>query len=142
MALVPTTVLDNSMTPGVAAEVFKPDQLIAGPFQLVTQQVTIASGAGALKRGTALGRITASGKYTTSTSGAADGSQTIVAVLADDADATSADVLAGVYLTGEFNYAAMTIGAGWTQATATQSARASSIFLKDMPSDLSNADPT
>ena len=55
MALTPTNVLNNSSAPGIAAEIYVPDQLIAGQFQPVTQPVTIASGAGVLTRGTVLG---------------------------------------------------------------------------------------
>jgi len=54
--------------------------------------ITIVSGAGVLVAGTVLGKITASGKYTDSPATGADGSQTAVAVLAYDVDATSADV--------------------------------------------------
>ena len=58
--------------------------------------VTIASGAGILKTGTVLGKITASGKYLTAETDAVDGSQTAVAVLLDDIDATSADKTAKI----------------------------------------------
>lgn len=142
MALTPTNVLNNSSAPGIAAEIYLPDQLIAGQFQPVTQPVTIASGAGVLTRGTVLGRITASGKYIKSASAAGDGSQTPVAVLADDVDATSADAAAGVYMTGEFNSNALTLGAGWTVATVTNALRAFGIFVKTVTGALSNADPT
>jgi hypothetical protein len=54
--------------------------------------VTIVSGAGALAPGTVLGEITASGKFTTSSTGASDGSESASAVLAYAVDATSADV--------------------------------------------------
>jgi len=58
------------------------------------EPVTIASGSGALKARQVLGKITASGKYVPSDPTAADGSQVAVAVLAEDADASSADVVA------------------------------------------------
>lgn len=58
--------------------------------------VTIVSGAGNLKPGTVLGKITASGKYKAVTVAAADGSQNPVAVLINWADASSADVSAAV----------------------------------------------
>lgn len=53
--------------------------------------VTIAAGAD-LKTGHVLGEVTASGKYVSSAPAAADGSETPVAVLIEDADAASADV--------------------------------------------------
>jgi hypothetical protein len=142
MALTPTNVLGNPQVPGIAAEVFVPDQLIAGPAQLVTDTVTIASGAGVLARGTVLGVVTASGKYIKSASAAADGSQTPVAILADNVDATSADQIAGVYLSGEFNSAALTLGAGWTVATVKAALRSVAIWVKTLNSGLSMADPT
>lgn len=54
--------------------------------------VTIVSGAGVLTVGTVLAKITASGKYTSAKATGADGSQTAIAVLLEDVDATSADV--------------------------------------------------
>lgn len=59
-------------------------------------EVTLASGAGALKTGALLGRITTGGKYQLSAPGASDGSQAPAAVLLIDADATSADAPAVV----------------------------------------------
>jgi len=55
------------------------------------ETVTIASGAD-LTAGAVLGKVTASGKFIHSAPGAADGSQTPVAVLLEDAEAASADV--------------------------------------------------
>jgi len=143
MALTPTAVGNNSAAPGIAAEVFVPDQLIAGVFPLVTEPITIASGAGILPRGTVLGKITASGKYIKSASAASDGSQVPSAVLVDGVDATAADVVgAGAYFAGEFNSNALTLGAGWTVATVGAALRSLSIFVKTIATDLTNADPT
>ncbi len=55
------------------------------------ETVTIASGAGALKSGTVLATITASGKYTVAAASGSDGTQTAVGVLLFPVDATSAD---------------------------------------------------
>ncbi|WP_428492156.1 head decoration protein [Rhodopila sp.] len=65
MALTPTVVGDNPFIPGVFAETYVPDQLIAGNFQLVTQPIIVASGAVALARGTVLGQITSYGVVAT-----------------------------------------------------------------------------
>lgn len=121
----------NPMTPYKASDASLPDQLIAGDFPLVTgQSITIASSA-ALVRGAVLGKITASGKYILSASAAADGSQTPVAVLADDVDASGGDVAnVAVYLTGMFNGAKLSLGVGWTLATITPALRPSSIFVR------------
>lgn len=53
-------------------------------------------GAGQLYAGTVLGKITASGKYVPSPATGGDGSQTAIAILWDDCDATAGDVVAGV----------------------------------------------
>jgi hypothetical protein len=141
MPLVPSQLGNNSAAPGVAAHLFVPDQLFAGHFQPVSQPVTISAGQGLLKRGTVMGRITASGNYIVSLSAASDGSQVPVAILADDVDATAA-TSAGVYMTGEFNSLALTLGAGWTVATVTNALRAFGIFVKTVSGALSAADPT
>ena len=105
------------------------DTLLAGSFPLTTDSVTILTGQD-LTRGAVLGRITASGKFILSLSAAGDGSETPYAVLAEDVDATAADKVATVYLTGEFNEDALTIGTGHTAAGIKPGLRANSIFLK------------
>lgn len=66
--------------------------------QFTRKTVTIASGAGVLKTGTVLGKVTASGKYVKHVNGAADGTQTAAAILLNVVDATSADVQAVVII--------------------------------------------
>ena len=73
-------------------ETFTPDNLLYGDFPMTSKGGTLISGAGAYVRGTVLGLITASQKYTIVASGAADGSENPAAVLLADADSTSADV--------------------------------------------------
>lgn len=61
--------------------------------------VTISGGtggAGALKAGTVLGKLTSGGEYMPSPASGSDGSQTAIAILFDDVDATDGDVLATV----------------------------------------------
>jgi len=141
MALTPSNVLNNTATPGIAAEIYLPDQLFAGGFQPVSEVVTVLSGQ-VFPRGTVLGKITASGKYIKSLSAAVDGSQNPVAIAADAVDATAGDVSAGVYFAGEFNSNALTLGASWTTATVAAALRSVSIFVKTLATDLSNADAT
>jgi hypothetical protein len=62
--------------------------------QLHRETVVIASGAGNLKTGTVLGRVTSSGKYKRHVNGASDGTETAVAILLSPADASSADAKA------------------------------------------------
>ena len=55
------------------------------------EEVVIVSGAGVVKSGTVIGKITASGKYTPVTVAASDGSQNAAGILMWDVDAPSAD---------------------------------------------------
>ncbi len=80
-----------------------------------------------------------SGSYKLSAAAATDGSQTPIAVLADDADASGGDVTGPIYLMGEFNANALIFGTGWTAATAKSSLAAQNIYLK---SPVSAADPS
>ncbi|QWA09797.1 head decoration protein [Sodalis ligni] len=121
---------DNSWQPSARQDTFIPDQLVSGPLQLVTDTVTILMG-GVYKRGTVLGVITASGKYIASVKTATDGSQNPSAILADDVDATAADVTGGVYLMGEFNQNRLTFDASWTVTTLKPAFRPLGIFLRD-----------
>ena len=56
-------------------------------------QAKVASGAGKVQAGTILGKVTASGKYVPHAPAAEDGSQTAVAILYANVDATSVDAL-------------------------------------------------
>lgn len=65
--------------------------------------VTIAGGsggAGIVAAGTVLGKLTSGGEYMPSPATGSDGSQTAVAILLNDVDATDADVVAAVINTG------------------------------------------
>ena len=62
------------------------------PAAYSRESLTIVSGAGIVKAGTVLGKITASGKYTPYDDGSADGSETAAAISLYEVDATSADV--------------------------------------------------
>lgn len=65
--------------------------LSEGEGTISRDTVTIASGAGIVKPGTILGKITASKKYVPHAPAANDGSQTAIAVLGARVDATAAD---------------------------------------------------
>jgi hypothetical protein len=109
---------------------YVPDGLLAGNAHLlVGRKVTIASGQAGLKRGTVLGKITASGKYAMSASAASDGSETPDLILAEDCDAASADKEALAYARGDFNAGALTLGAGHTVASITEGLRAKGITI-------------
>ncbi|XTZ39568.1 head decoration protein [Salmonella enterica] len=120
----------NQFSPGMKSSLFVPDQLVAGPLQLVTDTVTVSGGD--YKRGTVLGMIMASGKYTACLKTASDGSETPCAILVDDVNAaTHGDQSGGVYLMGEFNQNRVTIDASWTISDMKVALRPLAIFLKD-----------
>ncbi len=119
----------NQFAPGMESSLFLPDQLIAGTLQLVTDSGTITGGT--YKRGTVLGMFTASGKYKLSVKTATDGSETPVAILVDNVDASTADQNGGLYLMGEFNQNHIIIDASWTLAAMKTALRPLAIFLKD-----------
>ena len=53
----PTVFGDNPQVPSANAELYVPDQLIAGDAKIVTDDTAMLTGAAALLRGTALGRV-------------------------------------------------------------------------------------
>lgn len=105
------------------------DKLFAGEYPRVTETVTILTGNSVVK-GALLGKITASGKYILSLSAAVDGSETPAAIAAEDIDATAADKLGPVYLSGEFNQDGLTYGTAHTAASVKNGLRDLNIYLK------------
>ncbi len=120
----------NPFQPGVRQAMFNPDQLISGPLQVVTDTVVIAK-AGILKRGTILGKITASREFVLCKKDASDGSEKPCAILVDDVNATENSVSGGVYLMGEFNHHKTTYDETWTVSELADELRQFSIFLRD-----------
>lgn len=110
---------------------FVPDKLLGGSFSIVRSEVTIASNAGALLRGSVLGKVTATGKYVLSASAAEDGSQTPDCILAKDVDATSGEAVGVAYLSGEFVKDALTLGEGHTVTSILDGLRDKNIYLVD-----------
>lgn len=120
------------MRPSITSETYAPDALLAGSNVLpVTRDITLLTGENR-KRGALLGRVTASGKYKLSVAAAEDGSEVPRAVLAEDTDATAADVKVPVYEAGEFNAAALTLGAGHTVDSIRDGLRDLGIHLKSV----------
>jgi hypothetical protein len=86
--------------------------LSEGNGNISRDSITIVSGAGVVRAGTVLGKITASGKYTPSPATGADGSQVAVAVNIYEVDATSADVaVAAIMRDAEVNVNTLTYAA-------------------------------
>lgn len=110
---------------------FSPDNLIAGDqVNPITKSVTLISGQN-IVRGTVLGIITASGKYTKSLSASTNGSQTPKAIAVEDVDASGGDKTTLVYIAGVFNQNELTLGSAHTVASITEGLRDNGIFLKD-----------
>lgn len=74
--------------------------------------------------------IAGSGKLKTVNSNAVDGSQSPIAVLAENADATLSDKVAGAYLTGIFNESKLVFGGSDTVATHKEAMRKIGLFTK------------
>lgn len=108
---------------------YKPCNLLAGEYPRIERIITIASGS-ALTKGSVLGRVTASGKFSLSASDASDGSETPDAILAEDVDASAEDKQAVVYFSGEFNETALTLGNGHTLESIRAGLRSKSLFLR------------
>ncbi|WP_066651758.1 MULTISPECIES: head decoration protein [Sphingomonas] len=101
---------------------------------------TITAGGTAFVAGDGFDITVAAGTgYTIATAAATDGSKFPVAILADDVDTTGGAKLGPVYLMGEFNGRALTLGAGTTLAFATAELRRRNIFVK---TSVSAADPS
>lgn len=111
------------------SETFTPDNLLAGDFPIVTGTVTIASGQ-VLPRGAVLGTVTATGKHLLCDTAAVDGSQDPTHILAEDVDASLADVEGISYLTGEFNEEQISLGGATVAADVRSALRALAIFLQ------------
>lgn len=119
----------NFQPASAAAGTYNHDNLIGGDaVPAVTLSIVVDNGV--LARGSVLGKITATGKYVLSASAAGDGSQTPAAILAEDVDASAADVTTVAYLTGEFNGTALTLGAGHTLAGIRDGLRDLNIHIK------------
>lgn len=106
-------------TPGVTAHAaYDPSGiLINGAAPRRFETVTLLSGENRTK-GALLGKITSGGKYKLSTTGASDGSQLAsnLAVLMQDCDASGGDKTCLVLITGDVDFAKLTVGASWTYA--------------------------
>ncbi len=88
-------------------------------------------GAGQLYAGTVLGKITATGKYVECKSAAGDGSQTALAILYSDVDATAADVVAAVVSRdAEVRQADLTYDSSLTVNTANTQLAAAGIIVR------------
>jgi len=111
---------------------FTPDNLFAGhEIPVLVKGVTLEAGQGELKRGTVLGKVTATGKYKAVNSANEDGSEVADCILADDTDTTAGDVTAVAYRTGHFNRKALLFGGDDTAETHEHTLRTLGILLSE-----------
>lgn len=100
-----------------------------------SNQITfaIADGATDFIAGDAFTITVAAGaeKFKLSAAAAVDGSQDPCAILIEDCDPSGGDVVASVYLTGEFLKSALTFGAGHTAASTLWGLSQKNIYLRD-----------
>lgn len=108
------------------AGTFSPDNLQAGDFPIKTKTVVLKAGT-AFVRGTVLeeGTTTDAGKYLKVTTDA-----NAKYILLEDMDATAADKMATVAITGEFNGRSLVLGSGATLAGVTKALEPLSIFIR------------
>lgn len=99
--------------------------------------LTVADGSADWGAGAIINVVVAagSGKVLKSLAAAVDGSQTPVAILADDADPSGGDVTCGTYIAGEFNDGEIVFGSGHTAASTRDGLRARGIHLVSAISD-------
>lgn len=106
-----------------------PDNLFAGTYPVVEEGGTLLTGS-VYPRGAVLGKVTASGKYIVCDTAAVDGSEAPVAILLDEVDATAADKLGPLALSGEFQEDALTLGGATTPADVKAALRILNTYLK------------
>lgn len=83
---------------------YTPDGLIGGcEIPALTEVVIIPAGAGKLPRGRILGKIISNGKFNSVDSSKTDGTEKADRILKCEVDATSVDVRAETYSSGQFN---------------------------------------
>lgn len=123
----------NLASSDLAAGSYVPENLLAGSSDVITQSDTILQ-AGVIAKLTVMGRVTASGKLIKSVQTATDGSQTVAAILCEAVNSTAADVVAPVYVAGEFDLDALTWDATFdTKAKKLAAAVGKPIILKTLP---------
>lgn len=115
-------------TASFTSEAYVPDALVADATTLLAQPITLAAGQN-LKRGSVLGKITVGGKHTLSLAASSDGSQVPDVILAEDTNASAADVGTIAYVRGDFLRDCVILGTGHTAVSVSDTLRDKGIFL-------------
>lgn len=110
--------------------IYNPDHLIAGDMPVKARRVTIGTSQ-TIVRGHVLGQITSGGNVIISLSAASDGSQVPRFIAAESITTGGSTAEAIVYEAGDFNEAALTLGASHTIASIREGLRGLSIFLSN-----------
>lgn len=93
----------------------EPCQLVAGDV-FEQKEIIVTTGAGVLARGHVLGLVTASLEYDEMDPDAVNGTEVARAILAENVDATSADVKAQAYFVGKYRLSDLQWHSGITDA--------------------------
>lgn len=108
--------------------VYTPDGLFAhNVASVIGKGITLLAGQN-LARGAVLGQITSGGKFVLALAASSDGSQTPSAILAEDTNATAADVATVAYFEGTFVEQKLILGTGITTAAARAALRSVGIY--------------
>ena len=123
--------LNSNVYPG-----FDPTALFAGTGPFRHREMTFAAGTGVLKRGTLVGRVSASDQYIPSVETAADGSQAAanMAIVAADVDISQGVAVGPGYEAGDFAFEQMIVDPSWTFASLEAAMRVanSQIYVKQL----------
>ena len=116
----------------VSTDSYVPGAAYLGSYPLAVRTITIVSGAGVLAANTVIGQITTGCEYKTALSASGDGSGLPRLILAEAVDATSGDITAIAYCSGDFDSSKLVFGAGITASAfeAALDAADRPIFIK------------
>lgn len=105
------------------------DEIDTGQIPLVSEPIVVASGQGELPRGSVLGKVAATGKFTLSEADAEDGSENPICVLATAVISGVSDVKSAGYVMGQFIFEALTVGNGHDLASLRAAWACSPLFI-------------
>lgn len=115
--------------PNIEKETFQYDNLLAGGDLTVLEIGTLDETV-EVKRGTILGRVSATNTYKVCKNDAEDGSQTPCGILAEDLKVSDENKDKYIYLAGNFNYSAVIADSSLNKNKAKIELHKNSIFLR------------
>lgn len=114
-------------TLGITTETLQDLSILIAGNTHEQKKITVKAGAGALTRGTVLGIDTATYKYVQLKPDATDGTEVARAILAEDVDATDADVTAQAFFIGKYRASDLV----WPDGITTEQKNAALLQLQD-----------